>query len=122
MPAASVALLNGKSDVIQITCSVGSETIGAKARLFAQHVRRSDTADSTPAAVDITEEALTDQIVRPERERRLREAPAGGSSGRLQRARRGTTILRTPKRLPVDPAATSGWHAVVARLGGGPSG
>jgi superfamily II DNA or RNA helicase len=51
------------------------EILGTKARLFAQYARRSDTADSTPAAVDISEEALSDQIIRLERERLARQAP-----------------------------------------------
>jgi hypothetical protein len=50
-----------------------------KARLFDEYARRSDLAERTPDAVDVSEQALARQIVQEEQER-LGTAPRPGET------------------------------------------
>ncbi|MFI9589515.1 DEAD/DEAH box helicase [Nonomuraea sp. NPDC052265] len=48
----------------------------AKSALFDAYARRSDLAESTPDAIDVSDEALAERIVREERERLIPAGPA----------------------------------------------
>ncbi|WP_330172713.1 DEAD/DEAH box helicase [Streptomyces sp. NBC_01498] len=57
------------------------DLLGAKQRLFDAYARHSDVAESTPDAVDISEQSLARQIVAEEQERMaLGPGPASGAS------------------------------------------
>ena len=52
------------------------EILEAKAKLFDEYARRSDIAEATPDAVDISDGELARQVVELEQERLAREAIA----------------------------------------------
>ncbi len=58
------------------------EILDLKARLFDEYARRSDVADSSPEAVDVSEVELARQVVAMEQERFAREAMAASAAAR----------------------------------------
>jgi hypothetical protein len=56
------------------------EILRSKDRLFDAYARRSDLAESTPDAVDVSEQALARQIVEA-KQQRLALIPAGRTHG-----------------------------------------
>lgn len=63
------------------------EILDSKARLFDEYARRSEVADTSPEAIDISEVSLTREVVAKEQERLARKVMAEMASSRGDQGR-----------------------------------